>query len=77
MATFRNDVEYAVTVYNWSTSGAGDITLNIPANREDLELVRELAEEHNASVGSHEKINESPDSVFDGDSFYRVQIIKN
>lgn len=73
---FRSDVKFAIGVDNWSTEGMGDITVNIPPSQEDLDLLEDIAQEYNMTIGSYNVIEETPSTVFDGEIFYRVQIVE-
>lgn len=73
---FRSDVKFALGVDNWSTEGAGDITINIPPSQDDLDVLEEISQEHGMTIGSYSVIEETPSTVFDGEMFYRVQIVE-
>jgi hypothetical protein len=73
---FRSDVKFALGVDNWSTEGAGDITINIPPSQDDLDVLEEISQEYGMTIGSYSVVEETPSTVFDGEIFYRVQIVE-
>jgi hypothetical protein len=69
-----SDLKFALTVYNWAQHGP-DYIINIPANEDDLEVVKKIADEYGYSIGSKERIEEHPEVLGD-ELFYRVTLVE-